>query len=235
MTLDQHPPGPPGRLRRPSAQPAGLRRQKKQRTHTALWCSAMRLFADRGITRTTIADIAESVGVSERTFFRYYPSKESLVTGITKKFWESFVTLAAQRPADEPMLRSVSLSIHAAYATTFETDEVDGDVRDGMRNLLKVLAAAPELNHTNNLQIVQAKNRLGELLCRRHGTDEDPRAYGEAHAALALVRESTYWWVRDPTRTIAGISYDMYESLSGGVIKLVQEPSRVSAASESVV
>ena len=41
--------------------------------------TADRLFAERGYSATTVRDIAEAAGVTERTFFRYFTGKEELI------------------------------------------------------------------------------------------------------------------------------------------------------------
>ncbi|MGH3443318.1 MAG: TetR/AcrR family transcriptional regulator [Nitriliruptorales bacterium] len=41
--------------------------------------AAVRLFLERGYDRTTVADIAAAAGVTERTFFHHFPSKDAVV------------------------------------------------------------------------------------------------------------------------------------------------------------
>jgi len=56
----------------------GLREAKKEHTRQQIAEAAMRLFVKRGFDRVTVADVADAAGVSEKTVFNYFPTKEDL-------------------------------------------------------------------------------------------------------------------------------------------------------------
>lgn len=56
-----------------------LRERNRSRTATEIADAAVRLFRTKGYDATTVADIADAAGVSVRTFFRYFPTKEDVV------------------------------------------------------------------------------------------------------------------------------------------------------------
>jgi AcrR family transcriptional regulator len=56
----------------------GLRESKKLRTRQEIADRAMRLFAQRGFDRVTVAEVAAAAGVSDKTVYNYFPTKEDL-------------------------------------------------------------------------------------------------------------------------------------------------------------
>ncbi|MGA7049775.1 MAG: TetR family transcriptional regulator [Mycobacterium sp.] len=60
-------------------QPLGLRERKKIKTRQIIRREAFRLIDENGYAATTVEQIAEAADVSPSTFFRYFPSKESLL------------------------------------------------------------------------------------------------------------------------------------------------------------
>jgi AcrR family transcriptional regulator len=56
----------------------GLRETKKLHTRQEIADAAMRLFATRGFDHVTVAAVAEAAGISEKTVFNYFPTKEDL-------------------------------------------------------------------------------------------------------------------------------------------------------------
>ena len=81
------------------------------RSREAILDAALELFAEQGYDDTTTEQVAERAGVSPRTFFRYFPTKESVV------FYRDFGLM--RRFETELRARSAALSDFDAVCSTF--------------------------------------------------------------------------------------------------------------------
>ena len=70
----------------------------KYRTRCALHEAALELFAERGYEATTIDMIVERAEVSARTFFRYFPTKDSVYLVSEREWMESFTETYTAQP-----------------------------------------------------------------------------------------------------------------------------------------
>lgn len=103
----------------PGAEPdaeSGLRERKKERTRKLLREGAAELFAERGFAGTTVADIAACANVSERTFFRYFDSKEALLLPDSVDLFAYVEAELARRPPHEDPLDAVCNALISAVA-----------------------------------------------------------------------------------------------------------------------
>jgi AcrR family transcriptional regulator len=103
--------------------PKSLRQRKHEVVRLALSAAAEKLFLSRGFERTTVEEIAHAAGVSRRTFFRYYESKEDVVVERSGRSGERLYTELAARPRGEAPL----LAIRNALGPAIETGIEDAD------------------------------------------------------------------------------------------------------------
>jgi AcrR family transcriptional regulator len=75
------------------------RAEHKSRTTESLRAAALKLFAAQGYDETTTEEIAEKAGVAARTFFRYFPTKESVLYLHEREWFDSFAADFLSKPA----------------------------------------------------------------------------------------------------------------------------------------
>jgi AcrR family transcriptional regulator len=86
---------------------------RSERTRQALQQAAMRRFVADGVHQTCVADIAADVGVTERTFYRHFPSKHAVIFADYDIGFEWFARALALRPHGEPITASVRKAVDA--------------------------------------------------------------------------------------------------------------------------
>lgn len=89
----------------------GTRARQRAETRERLQRSALELFRRDGFDATSVAEIAAGAGVTERTFFRHFPSKEAVLFQDYESRLEWFSAALAVRPLDEPALESVAVAV----------------------------------------------------------------------------------------------------------------------------
>ncbi|GAA0946606.1 TetR family transcriptional regulator [Actinocorallia libanotica] len=146
----------------------GLREIKKQRTRLALVDAALGLFLDRGYANTTIDEIAAAAEVSQRTFFRYFATKEDVITGLLGGSDAQLVERVRARPADEP----VPLSLLAAMRELLDVLRLGDPAQlERMRRLHLVLESNTCVVAAYLTRHAETSGRLAAELARRMGAD----------------------------------------------------------------
>jgi AcrR family transcriptional regulator len=94
---------------------------------------AQKLFEERGYEATTVDTIATEAGMSRRTFFRYFASKDELVLGKYDLMGDQLLDALGSRPDDEPLwdsLRTMFESVGASDEANAEVHPIEAIVED---------------------------------------------------------------------------------------------------------
>ncbi|GAA4709126.1 TetR/AcrR family transcriptional regulator [Nocardioides conyzicola] len=87
---------------------------KAARTRAALREVALRHFVADGFEAASVPAIAAEVGVTERTFYRHFATKDEVLFGDVADRLAWFATAMRDRPADEDLVRSVLTALGSA-------------------------------------------------------------------------------------------------------------------------
>ena len=93
--------------------PTNRHELRRRSTHEALRQAALRCFACRGFANVTVTELAREAGVTERTFFRHFPTKEAVLFQDYETQLEWLAEALAQRPASESLFDTVLASVAA--------------------------------------------------------------------------------------------------------------------------
>jgi TetR/AcrR family transcriptional regulator, regulator of mycofactocin system len=172
-----------------SGSTSGLRERKKALTRDNIEDTALHLFLERGYDSVRIEDICADSLVSQRTFFRYFASKEDLVLGRLRAHLTQAERLLNARPAHEPLpdtLRAVINQVTQDYVTEPE--------REVTR--LRLVTTTPALE-TGLLNVFAGFERLvrGFAAARMEIAPDTRHARLVAAAVVAAFRVGLEMWI----------------------------------------
>jgi AcrR family transcriptional regulator len=148
----------------------GLRERKRRQTRHQLISAAMRLFEQKGYEQTTVAEIAAATGVSTKTFFNYFASKDEVLFPHLSSRIDAAVALIEQREADDDMADVLARAMEYMLADAL-TDEVDGGLA-AVR--LPMIMSVPAVQAATLHRYYLAETQLAEALHRAYPDALDP-------------------------------------------------------------
>ena len=164
-----------------------------------LQAAALELFAARGFEQTTAAEIAQSVGLTERTFFRHFADKREVLFYGQEQFLQAFVDGAQAAPPDAPPLAVIASALHAA-ASFFPDDR-----RPYARLRQSVIDQNPALQEREVHKLAVLATTVAEAL-RARGVGE-PAATLAAQSGATVFGVAFAQWIREgETRSLADIA-----------------------------
>ena len=84
---------------------------RRRATRDSLREAALAKFVERGFDHVTVAEIAQEVGVTERTFYRHFPTKEAVLFQDYQQRLEWLAAALDLRPTTEPLFDSVAAAV----------------------------------------------------------------------------------------------------------------------------
>jgi len=127
-----------------------------------LQAAAMDLYLSRGFDATTAADIARSVGLTERTFFRHFADKREVLFGGQEILEQAFLAGVTAAPRHASPLELVESALESA-AELFPAER-----RDHSRRRHRIISANPALQERELLKLAGLATALAAAL-RSHG------------------------------------------------------------------
>jgi len=150
--------------------------------------AALELYAERGFDETTVAEIAERAGLTERTFFRHFADKREVLFGGQDALLGIFVDTIADAPESMSPIDAVGAALQAV-APVFE----------GRHKLARrrqaVVAANPSLQERELIKLASIASAIAEAL-RGRGTGETA-AKLTAEAGVAVFKVAFDRWINE--------------------------------------
>jgi AcrR family transcriptional regulator len=149
----------------------------------------MELYAEQGFEQTTVAEIAERAGLTERTFFRHFTDKREVLFYGTEMMQHLLVEAVAAAPASATAMDVVGTAFEAAGSMLQENPE-RVRVRDA------IVSANPELRERELIKLAALGAAVAGAL-RERGIPE-PAASLAAETGVAVFKVAFARWISEP-------------------------------------
>jgi AcrR family transcriptional regulator len=180
--------------------PANRRARRQTETRERLIRSALRLFAERGFTATTVEEITNLADVGKGTFFNYFPSKEHVFAARARGQAEAVEQFVAEaRDSTEPM----DELFYRLSVTLSEGFEVGPAI---FHSILVAVSSNEMVRGMLSEALEQARTPLAELVSIGQERGEIRRDRTPAELAMAFQRSffgTVFLWSLAPSRPLA--------------------------------
>lgn len=176
-------------------------------THEAIESRALDLFDEHGFEQTTVDDVAAAAGISRRTLFRYFSSKNDIPWG---RFADGLAELERRldaAPRDVPLWR-------ALHEAILDFNELPRGAEVQHRRRMRLLLETPALQAHSALMYAEWRGVVQRFAARRYDVPVDHvRAVVVGHAALAVSLAAYETW-------LAQTDTDLVEVLDEALVAL---------------
>ncbi len=169
---------------------------RKDAVANAIERIAMRLFAKHGYNEVTVEEIAVASGISQRTFFRYFPNKSDLLRAHQRRLGDRLVRALNARPIDEHPIESLQQAF-------LQTSEMRPGDEETIALIGKIYDRGPGLETRELRYESERVNEVIEILAMRWKIepDMDLRPTVAATAIYATANATYYKWLDNSDKT----------------------------------
>jgi AcrR family transcriptional regulator len=168
-----------------------VRERTRRAVRAELTMLGQELIAAKGYEQATIDDIVAAAGMSKRTFFRYFASKEDLVLSKYEFFGDQFAEAFAARPRDEPVWESFRRAFDVVVGYFDDTAQTPRILA-----MEKIISGNTALSAGELERVSRVQEQLAVLLRERTGrhspTDPGPAAITGAALSCLLAAKATW-------------------------------------------
>jgi len=184
-----------------------LQTRKQDFVRHEIFEAALTRFLAQGYDANTAEDIAEAAGVSRRTFFRYYASKDDVMVKAVDSYGDFLVASVRTAPPDRrplDLVRHVAVSVANTVVALPRT-----------REAMTITLGSPSARRAQLLELEIVTRQLSAAFEKRLGRRAGGRApYLIASMTMAVLAQTLGTWYEQPDAKIAGIVDDTIAALT---------------------
>jgi len=174
-----------------TSKPLGLRERQRRAIQADLRAAALKLFGERGFDEVSVAEIAAEAGISERTFFRHFPTKEEVVLTLMEGYGLDIICRLESQPLDRPWFDILRDTYTGAYDVEVTmAGERSEELRRSTAQVMKLAQGSARLRAGIDARARSWQDDIAQIVARRLGVDVDqdprPRVWGAVAIAVGM-------------------------------------------------
>jgi AcrR family transcriptional regulator len=191
--------------------PTSLQQKKQQAVRDSLWESAMQLFSQKGFEETTVEEIAVAAGISRRSFFRYFDSKNDLMAHGITNYAETLMEVIQSFPRSMP-LREV-------FRATVLTVATQTAAHPRTRKIMEIAAGSPAAREAQLSRMSQLQDQVAHAYATR-SSKKDPLAPGVlAGLTLSVLSVTFRAWFQNGDQDIRITTQQVFKTLGNLLVE----------------
>ena len=171
---------------------------------------ALAQFAERGFVETTVDDIAAAAGISRRTFFRYYASKNDVVWGDFDALLVAMEAWLAAAPASRSLMRPIADAV-------VRFNSLPPEAVPSHRQRMALILHVPALQAHSTLRYADWRAVIARFAARHLGQPADsfgPQLVG--HVSLAAAVAAYEQWLADDGSDLGDLLRSAFRAVTIG-------------------
>jgi AcrR family transcriptional regulator len=154
--------------------------------------AAVELYVERGFEQTTVAEIAERAGLTERTFFRHFADKREVLFSGAAELQVLLVNAVLEASAETSPMDAVAGAVEAAGGVLQQR-------RDFALERQAIISANPELRERELIKMASLASAMANAL-RQRGVKDQTAALA-AEAGVAVFKIGFERWIKGSDRS----------------------------------
>ena len=199
-----------------------LQARKQEMVRDAIYDAAIEIFATKGFDETTVEEVAQAAGVSRRSFFRYFASKDDLLALSVVNYGQTLVSAVAVCPASMwaiDVIRETVVSC-AKYAA----------LQPRTRQTVEIAVKSASARQAYQSRLMEVEDSLAEAFAARikNASRDDLKARTYASVTLLAMNLTIASWFRQEYEDIS----TSYRRVFAGLTRLFSEKGGITQGSE---
>ncbi len=198
-----------------------LQSRKRQLVQDAIYDAAIDLFAQKGFDATTVEEVADAAGISRRSFFRYFATKDDLLALNTVHCGEVLVKTVASCPASMGPLAVVRETAMAGVRFT--------EGQKHTHQIIEIAARSVSARQAHMSRWLEVEDRLAAAYSARTKSKDATRPHILATTSLSILNNAVRFWYEQDYKDLSTAAKQCFLSLT----RLLCDEADTSSSAES--